>query len=303
MDYFFDKSITDIAKGRVEAKEKVTGKGKFSAEYDIPNMAHAVFVGSTIPSGKIISLDLEGAKSIPGVIDIITHQNRPEVPGLATEEAWKESRFSLPIFHTDKIYYNDQPIAMVIAETFEDATYAASLIDAQYEEHDSKIDFDPETIKDFESTGEEKGSLSAWENSKYKIEAEYKIATEVHNPMEPHATIAKFDGEKLTLYDKSQNVYGVQNTISKLFNIETENIHVVSEFVGGGFGAGLLVWPHTVAAIMAAQKINRPIKIVLTRPQMFTSVGYRPESWQRFKIGADSEGNFQGVYHRGYTSS
>lgn len=297
MDYFFEKNLNNVTRGRVEAEEKVTGKAKYSAEYDLPGLTYAVFAGSRIPSGRILNIDLEKAMEAPGVIEIITHKNRPTVPGLATEEAWKESRFSLPVFHTDKIYYNDQPIAMVIAETFEDATYAASLIEAEYETENFDVDFNTSAVNEFEETGEEKGSLSAWEESTI-IEAEYRIATEVHNPMEPHATIAHFDGEKLTLYDKSQNVYGVQNTISKLFDIDTENIHVISEFVGGGFGAGLLVWPHTVAAIMGAKKIKRPVKIVLTRPQMFTSVGYRPESWQKFKIGADNGGNFQGVFHQ-----
>ena len=298
MDYFFDKDFIDLEKGRVEAREKVTGKAKYSAEYDIPRLAHAVMAGSTIASGKILNINLEKAKEAPGVIEILTHQNRPEVPGLASEEAWKESRFSLPVFHTDKIYYSDQPIAMVIAETFEDATYAASLIDAEYEIQDFKADFDASEEKQYEETGEEIGSLSEWKNSEYMVDAEYKVAMEVHNPMEPHATIASFDGDELTLYDKSQNVYGVQDLISKLFNFKTENIHVVSEFVGGGFGAGLLVWPHTVAAIMGAQQTGRPIKIVLTRPQMFTSVGHRPESWQRFKIASDAEGNFLGVHHQ-----
>ena len=295
MDYFFDKSITDIAKGRVEAEEKVTGKGKYSAEYDIPNLAHAVFVGSTIPSGKLVSLDVEGAKSIPGVIDIITHQNRPEVPGLKGDD----SNFMFKLFHTDEIYFDDQPIALVLAETLEDATYAASFVKAKYSESDFNTNFhQAKDAQQPEDTKDEKGSLENWENAKYVVDEEFKIAMEIHNPMEPHATIADWKGEELTLYDKSQNVYGVQGKIADIFKIKPEKIRVISEFVGGGFGSGLLVWPNTVAATMASIHLNRPVKIVLTRPQMFTNVGYRPESWQRFKIGADENGNFLGTYHQ-----
>ena len=295
MDYFFDKENIDLVRGRVEAKEKVTGKAKYSAEYEIPNLVHGVFVGSTIPSGRILSLDIEEAKSIPGVLDIITHENRPEVPGLVSDDA----KFMFKLFHTDEIFFNDQPIALVLAETFEDATYAASLIKAQYSESSFNSNFHKakDSIKP-EETREEKGSIENWTNSEYMVDEEYKIAMEVHNPMEPHATIADWKGEELTLYDKSQNVYGVQAKIADIFKIKAENIRVISEFVGGGFGSGLLVWPNTVAATMASMHLDRPVKLVLTRPQMFTNVGYRPESWQRFKIGADKNGNFLGAYHQ-----
>ncbi|MCH4823204.1 xanthine dehydrogenase family protein molybdopterin-binding subunit [Gramella lutea] len=299
MDYFFEKEVENNARGRVEAEEKVTGKAKYSAEYDIPELAHAVMVGSTIAAGRILNIDIANAKEAPGVIDILTHNNRPTVPGIATEEAWKKSRFSLPVFHTDKIYYNEQPIAMVIAETLEDATYAASLVTADYEESEFETNFKEErdSVETIE-TKEEKGSRENWQNADHIIEREFKIAMEVHNPMEPHATIADWKNGELTLYDKSQNVYGVQGNIAKLFDISENNIRVISEFVGGGFGSGLLVWPNTVVAIMASQHLNRPVKVVLTRPQMFTSVGHRPESWQRFKIGADKSGKFLGCYHQ-----
>ena len=295
MVYFFDKSPIQMAKGRVEAEEKVTGKGKYSAEYDFPDLVHGVFVGSTIPSGQIISLDIEEAKSIPGVIDIITHQNRPEVPGLASDDP----NFMFRLFHTDKIFFDDQPIALVLAETLEDATYAASFVKAEYSEssfntnfHDAKDSIEPE------ETRKEKGSLENWEDAEFVVDQEFKIAMEVHNPMEPHATIANWKDGELMLYDKSQNVYGVQGQVAKIFEIEAEKIRVISEFVGGGFGSGLLVWPNTIAATMATMKLNRPVKIVLTRPQMFTSVGHRPESWQRFKIGANEKGEFLGTYHQ-----
>lgn len=294
MDLFFENTDNPVLR-RVEGEEKVTGKAKYSAEYSVPGMLHGVFVGSTVPSGTITSLNTEDAMAIPGVVDVISHLNRPDVPGLSGENP----KFMLKLFHSEKIYYNDQPIALVLAETFEDATYAASLVTATYNETAHKAGFDEnlESAELKEDT-DEKGKLEAWKNAEHIVESEYRIAMEVHNPMEPHATIADWKPDSLTLYDKSQNVYGVQGKIASIFGMDAEKIRVVSEFVGGGFGSGLLVWANTIAATMASMHVKKPVKIVLSRPQMFTQVGYRPESWQRFKMGADASGNFLGAYHQ-----
>ncbi|RZL98482.1 MAG: xanthine dehydrogenase family protein molybdopterin-binding subunit, partial [Pedobacter sp.] len=121
----------------------------------------------------------------------------------------------------------------------------------------------------------------------------------VHNPMEMHATIAEWTADdKLKLFDKNQGVNNVQRTFAKLFNIPVENIEVISEFVGGGFGSGLRVWPHALACIMAAKQVKRPVKLMLTRPQMFHSVGYRPASWQKIKLAANADGKFIGIHHQ-----
>jgi xanthine dehydrogenase YagR molybdenum-binding subunit len=306
MSYFFDSKNTEqMPKGRVEGIAKVTGKAKYSAEYEISNVAYGVVVGSTIASGRILKMQVEEAMKAPGVIDILSHENKPYVSGFSGMKEMPDNRFGLPIFYTDKIYYNDQPIAMVVAETIEDAMFAAPLVKAEYEEAIPETDFAKKAREvPLKETENDRGSVGAWEDAPHQVDQEYTIAMEVHNPMEMHATIAQWkSNDKLLLYDKNQGVNRVQSVISSLFDIPTDNIHVISEFVGGGFGSGLRVWPHTIAAVMAAQQIKRPVKVMLTRPQMFTMVGYRPESWQRVKLGADKVGNFKGIIHQAKNDS
>lgn len=299
---FFDNQNhpATMPEGRVEGIAKVTGKGKYSAEYDVKSLCYGVLVGSTVPSGTIESINLENAKQVLGVVDIITHLNKETVPGLADETKIKESKFGLPVFHTDKIYFKGQPIALVVAETLEDAVYAASLVEAKYKTDQFNVDFKkshPEiTLKE---EGKERGNLNNWNNASNVIEAEYTIKAEVHHPMEMHATTAEWIADdRLKLYDKTQGVNGVQRTFAKLFGIPEKNIEVISEFVGGGFGSGLRVWPHALAAVMAAKKVKRPVKLMLTRSQMFAGSGYRPASWQKVKLGADASGKFTGISHQ-----
>lgn len=299
---FFDNEFNNspTAEGRVEAIAKVTGSGKYSAEYEVKNVCYAVLVDSTIACGKIENIDTATAMLADGVIDVITHLNKPVVPGLADEEKIKKSRFSLPVFHTDKIFFKGQPIAVVIAETLEEATYAASLVTATYSTEKFNIDF-VNSYKNIplKDSGKERGSVEAWKEAAFMVAEEYHIKSEVHNPMEMHATLAEWVAEdKIKMYDKNQGVNNVQNVFAGLYNIPAKNIEVYSEFVGGGFGSGLKVWPHTLAAVIAAKKVKRPVKLMLTRPQMFFSVGYRPEAWQNFKLGADESGTFLGALHQ-----
>ncbi|BAV07031.1 xanthine dehydrogenase YagR molybdenum-binding subunit [Filimonas lacunae] len=299
---FFENQplVNNAPEGRVEGVAKVTGSGKYAAEYKVANQCYAVLVGSTIAAGTINRIHVEEAKELAGVLDVITHLHKPIVPGMADAAKIKESRFGLPILHTDTVYFKGQPIAVVIAETLEDATYAASLVWAEYTTREANVNFDqlhPGVAT--KADGKERGSVSAWADAPYKVDASYNIQHEVHNPMEMHATIAHWESaDKLKLYDKNQGVNNVQRIFAKLWNIPPANIEVISEFVGGGFGSGLRVWPHALAAIMAARQVNRPVKLVLTRPQMFLLVGYRPQSWQQVQLGADSNGRFTGIRHQ-----
>lgn len=288
------------AEGRVEGREKVTGKGKYAAEYPVPEVCYGVFVGSTVASGKLTSVQVEKAKQAEGVLEILTHQNKPVVPGLSDETKIRESRLGLAVFHTDRIFFKGQPIALVVARTLEEATYAASLVEGEYEAEPFEVDFDQVRRKTaLTPAGRERGSPEAWNNAAATVEAEYKIAAELHNPMEMHATIAHWVADNhLRLYDKNQGVNNVQRTIGRLFDLPAENIEVFSEFVGGGFGSGLRVWANTLAATMAAKMVGRPVKLMLTRPQMFVLTGYRPASWQKVKLGADKEGRFLGAWHQ-----
>ena len=175
---FFDQIADPVTpeEGRVEAVAKVTGKGKYAAEYEVDNLCYAVLVCSTVPAGTVKSIQVGNAKQVAGVIDIITHLNKPTVPGLADEAKIREARFGLPIFHTDKIYFKGQPIAMVIGETLEDATYAASFVTAEYVTEQFNVDFEGtrKTIE-LKPAGKDRGTISNWSAATSVIEAEYTI--------------------------------------------------------------------------------------------------------------------------------
>ncbi|RYZ27260.1 MAG: xanthine dehydrogenase family protein molybdopterin-binding subunit, partial [Sphingobacteriales bacterium] len=201
---FFDNDIwMPPAEGRVEAEAKVTGKGKYAAEYEVQHVCYGVFVASTIAGGTIKAIHTDDARMVDGVLDILTHENRPPLSVFADEAKIKEARLGLPIFHTKQIYFYGQPIALVVANTLEEATYAASLIHADYERSAFSVDFEKaQAAVPLAATGKERGSVDAWSNAQHIVEAEYNIKMEVHSPMEMHATIAMWTADdKLTLYD------------------------------------------------------------------------------------------------------
>jgi xanthine dehydrogenase YagR molybdenum-binding subunit len=297
---------------RVDGRAKVTGTAKYSAEYKLDGMTYAVLVGSTITKGTIASIDIKAAEKAPGVLAVITYLNAPKVPGhqVAKNPGKPEIKSGpLKVFYDNKIMLNNHPIAMVIADTFERAQYAASLVKATYnkEAHDTKPPKDitkgvaPSGGKDFT-----RGTADAWQNAPIKLEQEYTLPNEFHNPMELHAIIAKWNGDdKLTVWDKTQGVKATRGDIAKAFKLKEENVQVNSQFVGGAFGSALQVWPHEIAAIIGAKVVMRPVKLVLSRPDMFTSVGYRPYTWQKIGIGATADGKLVGITHEaaGQTSS
>jgi xanthine dehydrogenase YagR molybdenum-binding subunit len=298
-----DKQIAP-PQGRVEAWYKVTGSGKYAAEYDLPELAHAVFVTSTIPAGHITQLHLDDARQVGGVIDIISHLHRPEVAVMLDEQKFKESKFTFKLFHTDEVYFKGQPIAMVIAETPEDAAYAASLVTADYSESAFNTDFENAWAKTTLKTGKDRGNPDASPANAIVVDEVYQIPSEVHHPMEMHATIAQWTSDnKLRLWDKTQGVNMVQKTMSTLMGIPKENIEVTAEYMGGGFGSGLRVWANTLAATLGSKQTGRPVKLVLTRPQMFSLSGYRPESRQRVKLTADASGKLTGLVHQSWTGT
>ncbi len=301
MNFFEDIDFQPLEDRRVEAQEKVTGKGKYAAEYEVgPGLCYGVLVCSTIPSGKIKSIHTKEAAKAQGVIKVVTHKSKRTIPGFSSKKKIAASRAGLPVFHTNQIFFKGQPIAMVVAESFEEATYAASLVSAEYVRDRFEVDFDKARKSVLlTEAGKERGKEEDWEDAQVTVEGEFSIAAEIHNPMEMHATIAHWPtGDTLKLYDKNQGVNSVQRTIGGLFNIPNENIEVFSEFVGGGFGSGLRVWSNTIAATLAAKMVKRPVKLVLTRQQMFFLTGYRPASWQKIKLGSDKNGIFTGAVHQ-----
>lgn len=300
---FFDEQYTPYADDRVDGKQKVTGAAKFAAEFSLNNMAYGVLVGSAIARGKITAINTTSAKKAPGVLAVITHDNVEKIPAFADAQKAKDLDLGLRIFHTDEIFSNGQPIALVVADTLEQAQHAALMVTATYTNETAVTDFEaamPNAKKPENSWNPDitRGDAEAWKKAPVQVENEYHIPVEVHNPMEMHATIAHWESPaRLVVYDKNHSVKDVQKTIADAFGLATDNVQVNAEFVGGGFGSGLRVWPHCFAAIIAAKQLQRPVKIMLSRPQMFTMVGYRPRSWQKISIGAETDGRITGIVH------
>ena len=296
---------------RVDGAEKVNGKAKYTAEHKLPNMAYAVFVTSTIAKGSIKNLDISKAIAMPGILDIIYYGNCPAVPGynpIAAERPKNVSEWrGFKVLYDNKVRFFGQPIALIVADSFENANAAIRFVKPEYEIEKFETNFDkarlePTNLK--APINYKRGVEKKFKEQAFFVEGEYNIPIEVHNAMELFATIAYWEGEdKLTLYDKTQGPKSTQSTVARAFGLVDKNVRVIAENVGGGFGSGLRSWPHVPAACIAAKKINRPVKLVLTRPQMFSLVGYRPQSWQKLGIGADAAGNFIGISHEAISNT
>jgi xanthine dehydrogenase YagR molybdenum-binding subunit len=304
-NYFFDNEAPSADIDRVDGKAKVTGAARYSAEYDLPGVTYGVLVGSNITKGSITAIDTKPAEKAPGVLAVITHLNAPKIPGYidGTNPAKPAAVRGLKIFNDAIIRFNGQPIALVIADSFERATYAASLVKARYNKEAHHTELQVAMKEGSPLAGDRykeniRGDKEAWKNAAVKIEATYTMPIQVHNPMELHATTAKWDGEdKVTVWEKTQGVKSTQQSIMQAFGLPEKNVQVNAQFVGGGFGAALRTWPHALAAVMGAKQTGKPLKLVLTRPQMFTLVGYRPEAIQKMGIGASADGKLEGMYH------
>jgi xanthine dehydrogenase YagR molybdenum-binding subunit len=296
-------TISGDSHDRVDGRDKVTGTAKYTAEIAFPNLVYGVLVGSTIAKGVIKKIDTSQAEKAAGVISVITHKNSAKLFGLKKSKTAKKLDLGLRVFHSKDIVFNGQPIALVVADRLEQAQYAASLVKCTYEQAPHTTDFGthldqarPSSSKWLSDT--KRGDITAWSNAPVKVDQAYTTPQEVHNPMEMHSTTAIWEGdEKLTVYDKNHAVQDIRDTLAKALKLEKEQVVVNSEFIGGGFGSGLRVWPHTFAAIIAAKMLKRPVRVSVTRPQMFTMTGYRPATAQKVSIGATKDGKIVGIKH------
>ncbi|GGH30001.1 xanthine dehydrogenase family protein molybdopterin-binding subunit [Dyadobacter endophyticus] len=307
-------NASDTSLDRVDGAVKVTGTATYSAEYLVPGLVHAVLVTSTIAKGSITAIESREAEAVPGVLAVISHLNAITVPG------WPERKqpaervpvgTALRVFYDPLIYFDGQPVAMVVAGTREQAVHAASLVRVTYQQETHQTHFEKnigkagvalnvQRSKNSPFQDYQRGEAAKSENTEVRIEAEYTIPTQHHQPLEPHAIIAVWEADdKLTVYDKNQGVKSAQGQLAQAFKLPRENVQVISKYIGGAFGSGIRVWPHTMAAVMAAKQLKRPVKLVLGREQMFTSVGYRPYTVQKINIGATKDGRLIGIVHEG----
>jgi len=290
---------------RVDGHLKVTGGATFTAEHKLPHLAHGLMVTSTIPNGRIAAFDLDAARAMPGVIAIVTPATAPRLPKQAAPAPGEQANPKLSLLQDDLVRYNGQPIAIVIAETFEQARAAAHRVGVRYTRAPAALDFararqqlrkapvQPNRPADT-CRGNVAGGLA---RAAVKVDHTYHTPLENHNPMEPHASIASWEGDKLTIYDSTQNVTGVRKTAAKTFGISPDNVHVVCPFVGGGFGSKGTTWSHVMLAVMAAKVVGRPVKLAVERTQMYGPVGARPMTEQRLQLGAATDGKLTAQVH------
>ncbi|RZL90735.1 MAG: xanthine dehydrogenase family protein molybdopterin-binding subunit [Variovorax sp.] len=286
---------------RVDGLAKVTGKAKYTAEFQIPHVTYGFIVLSTVAKGRISAIDTDEAEKAGGVIRVFTHLNAGR---LGPAPAAGEPQWSWPL-QSDRVFFNGQPIALVVAESYEQARHASRLVKVTYQTVPHVTDFatvleralpDPETAK----STPRGNPTAAMETAAVKVEAEYRIPIEHHNPMEPHAAIAFWEGDRLTIFDKTQQVFGVQKHLAESLGVPAENIRVVSPFVGGAFGSSLKPNYYPSLTAMAARELRRPVKVVYTRAQMFTGHGYRPYTIQKVALGADTHGKLSAMIHQAF---
>ncbi|WP_429950017.1 xanthine dehydrogenase family protein molybdopterin-binding subunit [Comamonas sediminis] len=285
---------------RVDGVAKVTGKAKYTAEFQVPHAAYGFVVLSTVAKGRITAIDTREAEQAAGVVRVFTHLNAGRLGKAPAADA--EPQWAWPL-QSDRVFFNGQPIALVVAESYEQARHAARLVKASYqsEAHTTALESVLDKAKPSSDNTPPRGDPDkALQAAAVKVDAEYHIPINHHNPIEPHAAIALWEGDKLTVFDKTQEVYGVQKHLAEGLGVPAENIRVVSPFVGGAFGSSLKPNYYPSLTAMAARELKRPVKLVLTRAQMFTAHGYRPQTIQKVRLGADAHGKLQAMVQEAF---
>jgi xanthine dehydrogenase YagR molybdenum-binding subunit len=288
---------------RIDGRAKVTGEAKYAADVNSDGLVFAAVVTSTIAKGRITRIDTSAAKRVEGVIDVLTHASRP--PMADKDEAWKddvapEKGSPFRPLYDDEVRFQHQPIALVLADEWETAVFATTLVQVDYATDSHVTDLDAQRDKAFVVEKPEKprgDTAKAYAASEVRHEAEYFIPIEHHNPMELFAaTVVWEGGGKLTVYDKTQGVQNVQRYLCKVFGKRSDEVRVVSAFMGGGFGAGLRPQHEAVLAVLGALALERSVRLVLSREQMY-GLGYRPATIERLALGAKKDGTLEAVMH------
>lgn len=286
---------------RVDGPLKVTGAARYAYEYreEFPNAAYGYVLGATIPKGRIESIDTSAAERAPGVLLVLTHQTMPKQGGTGRNTA--------PQMQGPEIKQYEQAVAFVVAEGFEQARAAARLVEIRYAKADGK--FDLAAVKDAgkpvkNAPDSEVGAFDrAFAGAPIQVDATYTTPDQAHAMMEPHASIAKWEGDRLTVYTANQMIHWAQDGISGTLGIPKEKVRVQSAFVGGGFGSKLFIYADPILAAVAAKRIGRPVKVALTRPQIFNHTNHRPATIQRVRLGAGRDGRIVAVGHDAHSGN
>ncbi len=283
---------------RIDGVQKVTGVAKYAYEYLVEGVTYVFPVQSTIAKGRVVSIDASAAQALAGVVTVLSHENAPQLAPLDDAE--------LAVFQSDVVAYHGQLVAAVVAETSEIARQAASLVVVRYEEqpHDVELSanrgdlYKPQRL----ITGDEADTASgdveaALTSASVSLDHTYTTPPYHNNPLEPHATTAIWSDEGVTLYDANQGSHSIRDAVTTAFRLPPERVRVIARYVGGAFGSKALPHPHVILAVMAAQVARRPVKLALTRQQMFALVGYRTPTIQRMRLGADRNGQLTAIAH------
>ena len=284
---------------RVEGRAKVTGQAKYAYEYRQDEVAYAVIVPSTIAKGAVRNVDAAAALALPGVHEVLWHGNAPRLHEVSDGE--------LEVFQSDRVAYRWQIVAAVIADSYETARQAERLVRVEYapEPHDVLLRADhpelytPEKVNpNYPAVTSDGDFDDAFKHAQVTVDCTYETPAEHNHPMEPHATLAVWheDGG-VTIYDSNQGVVNVKNTVARAFGLAADQVRVISPHVGGGFGSKGTPRPHVIVAIMASQALKRPVKLAVTRQQMFAVTGYRTPTIQRMRLAADREGRLVAICH------
>jgi xanthine dehydrogenase YagR molybdenum-binding subunit len=299
------KPVVGAGIDRVDARLKVTGQATYAADVPVAKVAHAVIVTSAIARGRVAAIDVSAVRKLPGVLAVLTHDSAPRAE--ATPKKPSPGQRALQLLQDPQVAYADQPIAVVVADTLERAQHAAHAIVARYRVEPPVADLvsalgsakQPKHPPAAGPTDSSRGDVVAGlASAATKLDLVYTTPVQNHNPMEPHATTAVWQGnDRLTLYDSTQHVYGVRARIADILGLQKDHVRVVDHFVGGAFGCKGSTWSHVALSALAAKVVGRPVKLVVTRQQMFAFVGHRPKTVQTIVLGANAKGELTAIRH------
>jgi xanthine dehydrogenase YagR molybdenum-binding subunit len=288
---------------RVDGRAKVTGAARYAADAPVDAPLFAVIVQSTIARGRMTEIDERATRAVPGVVEVVTYRNAPRVPAIPFEFTMPVQEELAPL-QSDEVHYDGQHVAAVVGATFEAAREGAALLRIAYETSAAEVTIAtahqvdrPEQWFGDDLQPRRGEPEIAYAASDVRIDATYVTPAENHNPLEPSVTVAEWRDGELIVHDSTQWVRGTRAALAKHFALDEERVRVIAPFLGGGFGCKGFFWPHAVIAAMAAKLTNRPVKLVLTREQMFTSCGRRSETHQHLQVGASRDGRLNAVLH------
>ncbi len=303
-----DDPLIGAPVSRLDGPVKVKGEARYAAEFALDGMVHGALVYSTVAKGRIVAIDVAGAEAAPGVVLVMSHLNAPKMqpPPLLMREPLGGSGDALPVFQDDRVHWNGQPVALVLAESREQADHAASLVRVRYDVEDGVTSMEAARaagMKVAEFMGAPMQNVigdaeAALASAAQRVDQVYRTPRQNHHAIELHAVTVAWEGDVLRVHDSTQGVVNAAFTLAEVFGIAQEQVHVTSPFVGGGFG-GKLVWRHHLLAAAASKVSGRPVRIMLSREGVCRAVGGRTTTEQRVAIGADRDGRFISLIHSG----